>query len=127
MSVFITGMEAPEDCRECMLLEYHDRTGKTWCKPADKLLAEDRKPIQFDGRPDWCPIAELPEKHGDLIDRDELIDDLKYDVAMDQDMLDFEELSEINRITIQADKDLKQNAIDLLKHSRAVIEAEGER
>lgn len=72
MLVLIKGMEIPKECRECMLSEYHDRTGKTWCKPADKLLAEDRKPIQFDGRPDWCPIVEIKTPHGRLVDADEL-------------------------------------------------------
>lgn len=50
-----------------------------------------------------------------LIDVDALIDDLEHDVAIDQDTLDFEELTEINRANIQFDKDCKQNAIDLLK------------
>lgn len=81
MSVLIKGMEIPKECRECMLSEYHDSTGKTWCKPADKLLANNRKPIMFDGRPDWCPLVELPEKHGDLIDADELFAESRKDGA----------------------------------------------
>lgn len=72
MSVLIKGMEMPSDCRECPLSEYHERTGKTWCEPADGILAEDYKPIGFDGRPEWCPLVALPEKHGRLVDADEL-------------------------------------------------------
>ena len=55
-----------------------------------------------------------------LIDADALIDDLEHDVAMDQDTLDFEELTEINRANIQFDKDCKQNAIDLLKNAPTI-------
>lgn len=64
MSIIVRGMEIPKDCRECLMQVYHSTSGKTWCKPADRLLAEDFKPIPFDGRPEWCPLIELPEKHG---------------------------------------------------------------
>ena len=76
MSVMVKNMTMPTDCRECRLMEYHNSTGKTWCTPADGLLAEDFRSIPFDGRPEWCPLVELPEKHGDLIDREALYDDL---------------------------------------------------
>ena len=72
MSVIVKGMEMPSDCCECRLMDYDLYTGKTWCFPADAILAEDYNPIGFDGRPDWCPLAEVKEPHGDLIDRDEL-------------------------------------------------------
>lgn len=78
MSVIVKGMEMPKDCRECRMMEYHERTGKTWCKPADGLLADTYRPIMYDGRPDWCPLVELPEHHGDLIDRQKLLEDNKH-------------------------------------------------
>ena len=55
-----------------------------------------------------------------LIDADALIDDLKHDVAMDQDSLDYEELTDSNREQIQFDKDCKQNAIDLLQNAPTI-------
>ncbi len=55
-----------------------------------------------------------------LIDADALIDDLKHDVAIDQDSLDYEELTDSNRENIQFDKDCKQNAIDLLKNAPTI-------
>lgn len=61
MSVIVRDMKMPTDCRECPLCEYHDRTGRTWCIPADKLLAEDFKPIPFNDRPKWCPLFELKD------------------------------------------------------------------
>ena len=54
------------------------------------------------------------------IDADALTDDLKHDVAMDQDSLDYEELTDLNREKIQFDKDCKQNAIDLLQHAPTI-------
>lgn len=125
MSVLIKGMDMPSECRGCKLMDYDINTGKTWCFPADAILAEDYKSIDFDGRPDWCPLVEVKEPHGDMIDRDELIKDLEHDVAIDQDSLDYEELTEINRSLIQSDKDIKQNVIDLLEHASRIIEAEG--
>lgn len=55
-----------------------------------------------------------------LIDADRLIDDLKHDVAIDQDSLDYEELTDSNREKIQFDKDCKQNAIDLLQNAPTI-------
>ena len=54
------------------------------------------------------------------IDADALIDDLKHDVAIDQDSLDYEELTDSNREKIQFDKDCKQNAIDLLRNAPTI-------
>ena len=58
----------PEDCRECRFLNYGFNTGNTWCGVNDVILAKNFKAIEFDGRPDWCPLIELPEHHGRLID-----------------------------------------------------------
>lgn len=55
-----------------------------------------------------------------LIDADALIADLEHDVAIDQDTLDYEDLTEINRANIQFDKDCKKNAIDLLKNAPTI-------
>lgn len=107
MSVLVKNMTIPEDCRECRFMEYHCSTGKAWCTPADGLLAEDFKPIPFDGRPDWCPLVELPEKHGRLFDSTAVIKCL-------EELLDCDD---------------KANAIGLLEwaiYKRWCIEAEGE-
>ena len=113
MSVIIKGMEMPIDCRECRFMEYYSHTGETWCMPAKKLLAENRKPIMFDGRPDWCPLVALPKKHGDLIDRDEFFsclssEDFQFSFHVDGAFVD---VTKINKI---------------LQSQKVVIEAEGE-
>ena len=64
MSVIVKGMEMPESCRECrFLVDY-------WCYA--KLAHGVPGPMFMDHRPDWCPLVELPEKHGRLIDIDAL-------------------------------------------------------
>ena len=82
MSVIVKHMEMPKDCSECRLSDYRSLTGETWCYPADALIADNFRAIGFDGRPDWCPLVELPEKHGDLIDRNKLIENkFKNDIS----------------------------------------------
>lgn len=68
MSILIKGMEMPEDCRECPLEQYYMNSGETRCRAGNKILADNFKTIPFDGRPDWCPLIEVPAPHGDLID-----------------------------------------------------------
>lgn len=72
MSVVIKSMQMPEDCRECRFQDYGFNTGDTWCGVNDVILAKNFRAIEFDGRPGWCPLVELPEHHGRLIDADEL-------------------------------------------------------
>lgn len=72
MGVYIKGMKMPKECRECYLLEYYEYLGETQCSVTRRMLAERGKPISFDGRPGWCPLVEVPEPHGRLIDADAL-------------------------------------------------------
>ena len=65
MSILIKGMEMPENCAECKFFCFENF--KLWCH------VTDREDIYIDALPDWCPLVELPEKHGRLIDADALI------------------------------------------------------
>ena len=49
-----------------------------------------------------------------LIDADKLIADLEYDIAIDEDILNYVGTVGAERTNTQFDKDCKQNAIDLL-------------
>ena len=69
MSILIKGMELPAECRECKMLTYYSTSGCSMCDITGNALARNFKPIPFDGRPDWCPLIEIHEPHGDLIDR----------------------------------------------------------
>ena len=63
MSVLIKGMRVPENCSECPVA----LSGK-YCR-INKTNATIRViPI----RPEHCPLVTLPDKHGKLIDADEL-------------------------------------------------------
>jgi hypothetical protein len=57
-----------------------------------------------------------------LIDADEIVKDLRHDVAVDQDMLDCKELTSVIRETTQADKVVKQNAVEIIESTPTVIE-----
>ena len=72
---FYVNLEMPKDCPMCPFAHYDifntfcgcDITrGKRWAMKNDKDYAESST------RPDWCPLIEVPEPHGDLIDRDKL-------------------------------------------------------
>lgn len=76
MSVLIKGFKMPEDCRECPLEMHYMNCGETRCRAENKILAENFKTIPFDGRPDWCPLVEVPA-HGRLIDADKLMRDIR--------------------------------------------------
>ena len=76
MSVLIKGMEMPEDCRECPLEMFYINCGDTRCRATNKFLAKNYN-IPFSGRPDWCPLVEVPAPHGRLIDADALLEDVR--------------------------------------------------
>lgn len=72
MSVLIKDMEMPKECHECPMEMFYINCGDTRCRATNKLLAEDYRVIPFSGRPDWCPLVEVPA-HGNLIDIDSRI------------------------------------------------------
>jgi len=62
----------PKGCRDCPMEMFYINCGDTRCRATNKLLAEDYEAIHFIGRPDWCPLVEVPAPHGRLIDADVL-------------------------------------------------------
>lgn len=60
MGVYISGMQMPEDCFSCPLKE------EGFCNITNAYAA------QIYERNSDCPLVELPEHHGRLIDADEL-------------------------------------------------------
>lgn len=64
MSVIVKGIEMPDNCRNC------NCTDDFSCCIFDSHERECDFGLKV--RPDWCPLVELPEKHGELIDRNVL-------------------------------------------------------
>lgn len=63
MSLYIPGISMPTSCCDCP------------CANGDRMRCQVAKHDFWffeDTRPDWCPLVPVPE-HGDLIDRDALL------------------------------------------------------
>lgn len=64
MGLYIKGMGMPKNCGECHFC--HTENFESWCCPTE------REDILFDAMPEWCPLIEVPEPHGDLVDHSEI-------------------------------------------------------
>lgn len=73
MSVLINGMKMPEKCGLCDLFHAESPMHCTVVKGHKTVGAPYGMP-----RPEWCPLVALPDKHGDLIDKDEVIPKLNF-------------------------------------------------
>ena len=103
MSVIIRGMKIPENCGMCDLAHRNfDGNETRLACYALRKWAEESGDVRL---PD-CPLVELPEKHGELIDRDAL--NLEYEVQMADDWNTAHEIA------------------NCVKYAPTVIEAEGE-
>lgn len=69
MSVIVKGMEMPENCALC------DCSFGALCYVSP---AEVNGYCPGHSRPEWCPLVELQEKHGRLIDADAFKETLEY-------------------------------------------------
>ena len=69
MSLIIKGSIMPLMCEECPCYDCNDYS----CKATGRGVIEYR----YDGRPDNCPLVEIPTPHGRLIDADRFLDWLK--------------------------------------------------
>ena len=73
MSILIKGMRMPKNCIKCPM----QFGGMCYVMPAEvdeSRVAPTVEEALKQGKPDWCPLVEIPESHGDLIDRDALLD-----------------------------------------------------
>lgn len=76
MSILIKGMEMPDRCFACPMCEVYD--AEVNCAISHGSYKEYRdvdEQTAINGRPDWCPLAPVPE-HGRLIDKDALLEDI---------------------------------------------------
>ena len=67
---YIVPMEKPKRCGFCPCFHAEH---PMYCQA---VKADKNKRIYApygEGRPDWCPLIEIPTPHGDLVDRNELL------------------------------------------------------
>lgn len=69
MSVIVKGMEMPTSCASCRMAVCFADTGRAKCYATLSYIDPERGKRSYD-----CPLRPLPEKHGRLIDADELED-----------------------------------------------------
>lgn len=71
MGIFVKGMDMPPNCAKCLL--FVNACSKIFLSYlCDATTSGDILSIY--GRPDWCPLVEIPTPHGRLIDVDLLKD-----------------------------------------------------
>lgn len=61
MGVYIKGMEMPKNCLECEIRSYDANAGEEYC-PFSQMVCLSI------GIQDNCPLVEVPEPHGRLIE-----------------------------------------------------------
>ena len=98
MGVYVKGMEMPNDCMECPFSDY-----EAWC-----LI-----PGVIQGH---CPLVEVPEPHGDLIDRDILEQELINGIRAGNYEEGYEHYAHINNM---------DDCVECVMYADTVIEAEG--
>ena len=80
MSVLIKGMKMPNNCMACDIEEPDDYGSVYRCPLIYKGYTSK---IRQDGKLPKCPLVELPEKHGRLIDADLLKNEYPHDTDWD--------------------------------------------
>ena len=134
MSVLIKGMNILYGCANCDFVgsPVYDSKGRAIysCNvPVENLRGKDVTDhviAMYEGArmsfPKWCPLVALPDKHGDLIDRDAF----KSDYGMKDDCADCEK--ELRGKVKACEYDRIYSKMDFcgwLDDAEAVIEAEG--
>ena len=120
MSVIVKGVGMPSCCGMCPMAHrnFDGNETRLACYALCKWAREDEAV-----RRDDCPLVELPEKHGDLIDKNELLKQMNTAIAMMSGMMKAldAEGDEGMQMELKAYRDIR----DGIKAYQAVIEAEG--
>ena len=79
MGVYIKGMEMPDSCDVCRFSDWSNLHQTACCmileyRPCFRDYSSEYK-IRIS---DLCPLVEVPTPHGDLIDRQKLLEDNKH-------------------------------------------------
>ena len=124
MSVVIKGMKMPKCCDVCQFSDWSNLHQTALCKVYDyEPCFENYSQEYTSKRSNNCPLVELPEHHGRLID----VDAFKLDYGMKDDCSDCEK--ECQGKTKACEYDYIYRKMDFcgwLDDALVVIEAEGE-
>ena len=114
MSVIIKDMKIPKSCGRCWF-----NNSSLSCSVTGSCIDRDDENRE---RLDDCPFVALPDKHGDLIDRDAF----KADYGMKDDCADCEKEMHGKVKACEYDRTYsKMDFCDWLDNADVVIEAEG--
>ena len=109
MSKLIVEMEMPENCKKCPLVGM-DHFGQIRCKGQGGRLIHLKNFQTEIERPSWCPIVGvLPEEHGDLVDRDALLETcIYYNIDPNKSAVDADNIQDMPVIIAAERKDDEQ-------------------
>ena len=114
MSILIKGMDMPKNCNECKFGTWSNLHQTAACKRHDfDPCFKDYSREYMEKRADFCPLVEIPEPHGRLIDADAYCDELLTEANRVRGLLKPETIERINR------------TVEDLRSYPAVVEAEG--
>lgn len=79
MAIYIKGMKMPKDCQYCPCCKWkYNGDGILGCLAKNYYFTEME--LCHEGKPSWCPLTEIPEPHGRLID-----ESVAYDKIAEQE------------------------------------------
>jgi hypothetical protein len=129
MGIYIKGMVMPYGCANCDFVSepIYDAKGRAIyvCNaPVEEVSGKENTDgvlALYDGAseafPDWCPLVEVPEPHGDLVDRNILEQELRNGIKAGNLEEGYEHYANINNI---------DDCVECVRYADTVIEAEGE-
>ena len=111
MSLLINGMDMPISCTECPC---YDDMETCFCNVLDSYCEQ----YKTERHPN-CPLVEVHTPHGDLIDRNELLNQYKPD-PIEEQLMKLE-----NPIAYQMMDKIVDKVTESINSVKAIIEAEG--
>lgn len=82
MSILIRDMEMPETCDDCQFHRYHSHN--EYVCVATPLFYPMNLANSKSIRKDWCPLVELPEKHGRLVEFIDVATEINEDTGLEE-------------------------------------------
>ena len=114
--VAIKNIDLPKSCYECPCFYETEGAFFDGCQ----VMQSDFVGVDFErGRPDWCPLVDIPTPHGRLIDADQMLAD-ESEAFMSAQLKLTDEWTKLTNEVIH--KKLQM----LLADTPTVIEAEGQ-